>query len=389
MSKRIEPDPPPRRRRSSGPPRPPARPETRRAAPHEPANDRLAYVLTGLLLLFGLLTSAVAYTMVRSHTFNPVVGIVNYFVPNPQSVFGKDRIYVLLMGLDYDYSTNDEPTSKDSRTDKIEAFALDFPTKVIKSVAVPRDMDAIVDGHEDKINDAFHYGGARNSQIVVGSFMGMPQNDRGTYFDRYVVLRINAASDLINALGGVTVDVKNSDALKGAGPNGPVDYDDNWGHLHVHLAPGPQKLDGEQAVGYARFRHDWCSDPCRIMRQQQVIRAIVDRLERNKLNTLMHVQQLLDVARKDIQTDITGTEQLSLAGAYSGVGLASIKTEQVPYVSDKELPAGDVIVADEKAKAELVARLFGPEPQVASKAPTGDPVFDSLLGPTRVSDLSL
>lgn len=39
-----------------------------------------------------------------------------------------------------------------------------------------------------------------------------------------------------------------------------------------------------------------------------------------------------------------------------------MKTEQIPYVGDKDLPlAGDVIIPDEKAKAELVARLFGPE----------------------------
>src|SRR5471032_1763818 len=130
--------------------------------------------------------------MVRSHTYNPVVGIVNYFVPAPESLFGKERIFVLLLGLDYDYSLQDMPTSKDARTDKIEAFAIDFPSKVIESVAVPRDMDAIVNGHEDKINDAYHYGGAMNSDAVVGAFLGLPKNDRGAYFDRYIALRINA-----------------------------------------------------------------------------------------------------------------------------------------------------------------------------------------------------
>ena len=110
--------------------------------------------------------------MVRSHTYNPVVGIVNYFVPAPESVFGKERIFVLLMGLDYDYDNLDQPTSKDSRTDKIEAFAIDFPSKVVKSVAVPRDMDAIVNGHEDKINDAYHYGGPKNTDAVVGRLLG-------------------------------------------------------------------------------------------------------------------------------------------------------------------------------------------------------------------------
>ena len=137
-------------------------------------HDRMAYILGAVLIVFGMLTGAVAYTMVRSHTYNPVVGIVNYFVPSPESMFGKERIFVLLMGLDYDYSTLDEPTSKDARTDKIEAFALDFPSKVIQSVAVPRDMDAIVNGHEDKINDAYHYGGAKNTDAVVGAFLGLP-----------------------------------------------------------------------------------------------------------------------------------------------------------------------------------------------------------------------
>ena len=138
--------------------------------------------------MFGLLPAPSRTRWSASHTYNPVVGLVSYFVPAPESVFGKERIYVLLMGLDYDYSSLDEPTSKDARTDKIEAFALDFPSKVIQSVAVPRDMDAIVDGHEDKINDAYHYGGARNTDAVVGAFLGLPQNERGTYFDRYVTL---------------------------------------------------------------------------------------------------------------------------------------------------------------------------------------------------------
>jgi len=51
------------------------------------------------LVTFVLLCLWVAYAMVRSHTYNPVVGIVNYFVPAPDALFGKERIFVLLMGL--------------------------------------------------------------------------------------------------------------------------------------------------------------------------------------------------------------------------------------------------------------------------------------------------
>ena len=49
---------------------------------------------------------------------------------------------------------------------------------------------------------------------------------------------------MVDALGGVDVNVEHE-----------MHYDDNWGHLHVHLKPGFQHLNGDQAVGFARYRH--------------------------------------------------------------------------------------------------------------------------------------
>jgi LCP family protein required for cell wall assembly len=358
LSKRIEPNPPPRRRRSTTEPRR----EARHAAPHDPRHDRLAYVLTGLLFLFGVLTSAVAYTMVRSHTYNPVVGIVNYFIPAPDSVFGKERIYVLLMGLDYDYTANDEPTSKDSRTDKIEAFALDFPSRVIESVAVPRDMDAVVNGHDDKINDAYQYGGARNSEAVVGAFLGLPQNDRGTYFDRYVTLRINASKDVIDAIGGLDVPVTET-----------LNYDDTWGHLHIHFKPGLYHMNGDEAVSYARFRHDACSDPCRIKRQQQIEHLTIEKLKDDKFNDLTHIAQLIDVVRRNVDTNLTNDEMKSLGWYFRDLNMADVHSTQIPYVDDKETDCcGDVLIPDGDARAKIVADFTGPFVAVTPPPSAGD-----------------
>ena len=80
-----------------------------------------------------------------------------------------------------------------------------------------------------------------------------------------------------------------------------------------------QHLDGDQAVAYMRFRHDWCSDPCRIMRQQQVLRAMVDKLKSDRVNTLLHLGDLLAVFRKYVQTDFTNSELLSLATYFQGM----------------------------------------------------------------------
>ena len=340
MSKRIQIDPPDeelvRRRRS------------------EPAehvrHDRLAYVLGAILIVFGILTGAAAFTMVRSHTFNPVVGIVNYFVPSPESVFGKERIFVLLMGLDYDYTITDQPSSKDARTDKIEAYAIDFPAKVIKTVAVPRDMDAIVNGHEDKINDAYHYGGQANTDNVVGGLLGLAKNDRGSYFDRYIALRINASKDVINAIGGLEVPVTET-----------LNYDDSWGHLHIHFKPGLQHMDGDQAVSYARFRHDACSDPCRIKRQQQISKLIIEKLKNDKFNDLTHIASLIDVIRKNVDTNFTAEEMKSLGWAFRDLNIADIHQAQVPFLSDKETRCcGDVLVPDLTGMQKIVADFVGP-----------------------------
>jgi len=314
------------------------------------ARDRLTLGIGILLIVCGLFTGFVAYTMFRAHTLNPIAGVVNYFVPAPSSLFGKDRIYVLMLGLDYDYDNLDNPTSKDSRTDKIEAFALDFPTKVIKSVAVPRDLDAIVNGHEDKINDAFHYGGWRSTDAAVGRVLSMPQNERNTYFDRYLTLRINASKDVIDAIGGLDVPVTET-----------LDYDDNWGHLHIHFKPGLVHMNGDEAVSYARFRHDACSDPCRIKRQQQIEHVAIEKLKTDRLNDLTHIAQLIDVVRRDVDTNLTVDEMRSLGWYFRDLNIADVHATQVPYTSDKDLACcGDVLLADADGVQKVVSDFLGP-----------------------------
>jgi LCP family protein required for cell wall assembly len=241
------------------------------------------------------------------------------------------------------------------------AVNLDFPAHRIYELSVPRDMVATLpDGRQAKINEAQSQGGIRESESVVASWLGIPP------FDRYVLLRIDATKDLIDALGGVDVDVENSDALKHAGKNGPIDYDDSWGHLHVHLQPGFQHLDGEHAVGYARFRHDWCSDPCRIMRQQQVIRAMIGKVQHDRLNALLHAQALLDVARKDVETDLTPPEQLAVLMSFAHAGPGDLRTAQIPYVASIDLPGfGDSILPDQAAKRNLVASMLLSPPERA------------------------
>ncbi len=307
-----------------------------------------------LAVIAALISGSVGFSAAFHRT--PWNAAIQMTVPPPQTLFGKNSIRVLVVGLDYDYDPKDQETSAHSRSDIIMAMRLDLERKRIYEVSVPRDMVATLpNGQQAKINQAQSEGGINESQAVVSQWLGIP------HFDRYVVLRIDTMKDLINAIGGVDVYVKNSDCLRYATDcrGGSIDYDDSWGHLHVHLTEGPHRLDGEQAVGYARFRHDWCSDPCRIMRQQQVAKSIVERLKGSKLNTLLHITALIDVLHKDVETNFSAQEELSIAYAFRDVTLNHIAMAQVPYVREVDLPGyGSSIVADDNVKAQLVRSML-------------------------------
>ncbi len=314
-------------------------------------------ILIAFGLIVGMFAGAVAtQAIVQKRSATDVMASYGMpFIESPQSHFGKDRVALLLMGIDYDYNSKDEETSLNARADTIKAVSLNLPTASnptgsVSMLSVPRDMDAVMtDGHENKINAAYggynyDYGAAaRNQEKVVASFLGLPK------FDRYITLRINATKELIDAIGGIDVT-----------PDETMNYDDTWGHLHIHFIGGKHyHMTGEQAVSYARFRHDACSDPCRIKRQDQVIKITIAKLREDKFNDLIHINSLIDVVRRNVYTDLSQREILSLAWAFQHIDLKKIDAQQVPYVADKELACcGDVIIADDAAKKKFVDKMF-------------------------------
>jgi polyisoprenyl-teichoic acid--peptidoglycan teichoic acid transferase len=287
---------------------------------------------------------------------------LSLFVPDPLDLFRKDRLYVLLMGIDYDYDDKDQPFSTHSRSDTIMVAALDLVSRSVNVLSVPRDsLATFPSGRQTKINEAYSDGGTKLADTVIGSFLGLPPITPDHYFDRYIVLKINATKELIDAIGGIDVPVKEQ-----------MDYDDNWGHLHIHFKPGLYHMNGEQAVSYSRFRHDACSDPCRIERQHQILEITIAKLKNDKFNDLAHLQQLIGVIDRNVDTDFTDDEKKSLAVAFSGIDPKTIKMGTVPFSGDRDMGGdiGDVLIADDAGKAKIVAQLLtGPMGPVPTPGP--------------------
>ena len=310
-------------------------------------------LVAGLIVLGG--GSTLAGYAIFQHK-NPVAAIAEIFVQTPQQIFGKPNLLVLVEGLDYDYTEKDEEFSANSRSDAIWAVNLDFNNKRIYQLSIPRDMIATMpNGSQAKINQAQSDGGVKEAKSVIAQFLGIPG------FDRYVILRIDATKEFVDAIGGVDVTVKSSDCLqyKTHCTGDSLDYDDSWGHLHIHLKEGLQHLNGENAVAYMRFRHDWCSDPCRIQRQQQVMHAMVAKLKGDRVNTLLHMGDLLAVFRKYVQTDFNDSELLAIATHFQGMPDNAVVNAQVPFTGDIDLPTyGDSLVPDTAARDRLVATML-------------------------------
>ncbi|MDQ6929736.1 MAG: LCP family protein [Candidatus Eremiobacteraeota bacterium] len=325
-------------------------------ADYEAPRRRSALSLVGIALGIAavIAIAGVFATSLLKHE-SPMQVLTQSVAPDPQTLFGKDRILVLMVGRDYDYNDKDEETSKNSRSDVIMVFSLDFVHHLINEVSVPRDMDVILNGHDQKINQAMSDGGIPQAESVIAKFLGTPP------FDRWIALRINSSKSFVDAVGGIEVPVKEN-----------MDYDDTWGHLHIHFKAGKTyHMNGEQAVSYARFRHDACGDPCRIDRQQQVLHILANTLKNNKFNDLTHAAALISVIKKNIDSNLSSTELISLAGAFQNIDPKSMKTDQVKYIDTKDTPyGGNVLVADDAQKQKIVTKLLLEPPVSGTAAPS-------------------
>lgn len=242
------------------------------------------------------------------------------FVRDPRGyVFGnRQRLNILCLGVDYNHDSKGIQYSKGARSDALIVLSLEADTKKVSALSIPRDLRVeISDAYgQDKINAAFSYGGARLSRQVVAKLLQVP-------IDYVMVVKVDAARELVDALGGLQVRVEKN-----------MDYDDNWGNLHIHLKKGMQRLNGRQVVGYCRFRHDEESDFGRMRRQQQVIRTVSQRLHDDVSPETL--ERLVRIVRRNVSGDLSYTRMLTLARLFRGLDKSKVKTQSLVVQDDPD-----------------------------------------------------
>ncbi|HNV71064.1 MAG TPA: LCP family protein, partial [Candidatus Ozemobacteraceae bacterium] len=121
---------------------------------------------------------------------------------------------------------------------------------------------------------------------------------------------------VIDLLGGVEIDVERR-----------MKYTDNWQKLYIDLMPGLQRLDGQKALQYVRFRADAAADLGRIKRQQKFLAALLQQVKSPGI--VIKIPDLVRQALNHIQTDLNVAEVVDLARAMLQ-GPMKINTQSLP-----------------------------------------------------------
>ena len=208
---------------------------------------------------------------------------------------------VLLLGTDVVYTDLGRHSNKKidqnaftGRSDTIMVCRLDPVRDTLSILSIPRDTEVpIPDNGTQKINAANAIGGPNLAVRTVSNFLQIP-------IDHYVVLNVHGLVDLVNELGGITVDVPQK-----------MKYMDWTAKLKIDLEPGPHTLTGNQAMGFVRFRHDALGDIGRVQRQQIFIRAVLAKAIQPE--SWSHLPKLMEIASQYMSTDMTSSDMISMA----------------------------------------------------------------------------
>jgi LCP family protein required for cell wall assembly len=204
----------------------------------------------------------------------------------------------------------------------------------------------VEDNHADLYPDAKKRGSTPGTEATREAVEWVT----GLEIQSYVLVDMSAFTALVDALGGVTIDVKERLPIGGQ----REDLSDVQGWIEV----GNQHMNGFTALWYARSRHT-TSDYDRMRRQKEVQEAILNQVE--PVNVLTRFQQIAAAGEKLVRTDIPSPmlgRYVDLATQARSLGIESL--ELVP-------PTIDVVRPDFQAIRQLVQASFAPKP---SETPT-------------------
>ncbi|QCR32428.1 LCP family protein [Lysinibacillus sp. SGAir0095] len=222
----------------------------------------------------------------------------------------------------------DSRGEEESRSDTMMLLSWNQDTNDLKLVSFMRDIYADIPGYKSyKLNTAYYLGGVQLLKDTLNTMFDVP-------IHHYALIDFKSFESLIDILApnGIEIDVEK----------------DMSAYIGVTLSKGEQQLNGQELLGYARFRHDSEGDFGRVERQQKVIDALKDELlSPTNINNL---PKLIGAAQGYITTDLSTSEEIKTVLGLAVGGKVEIEKLTIPvegsYSYQSYSHAGEVIEID-------------------------------------------
>lgn len=238
----------------------------------------------------------------------------------------SDPYYILLMGTD---GRDDDEAE---RTDTIILVRVDASNNQVVLISIPRDTRIYLDGYGYvKINAAHAYSGASGAVEAVSEFAGVE-------ISHYAEVDFEGFVDLVDALGGVEVDV-------------PIDIDDP--DAGGSLSAGLQVLDGEQALIFCRSRDTSIGDYQRQTNQRIFLQALASEVLDSDSATMLSAVNAISEA---VTTDMSVQTIMNMASELSGLTTDNIYSYTVPSYTET-IDGVSYVIAYEDEWAEMMATI--------------------------------
>ena len=236
---------------------------------------------------------------------------------------------VLLMGVDA------RDPNELARADVTILASLNLDTKRVNLISIPRDTRAAIAGTNltRKINYAHATGGAERMVETVENLLGVNVH-------YYVEVNFKGFSECIDILGGVDYNVERRMYLPDEG---------------IDLAAGQQKLTGDKALQYVRWRGDPTADIGRIGRQQKFLEALMK--QAFSVSTVSKLPSLINSLMQNLTTDMTAAQMVALATEFSDMSKVTLETTMLPGEA-KTISGASYWVLDDAAVKQMVQDVF-------------------------------
>jgi LCP family protein required for cell wall assembly len=274
------------------------------------------------------------------------------------------RINILLLGIDQRSGVDDPGPF---RTDTMMVASIDPVKKTVGVLSIPRDLWVKIPGYQSgRINTANSLGDANSYPGGGGPALAAEtiRQNLGIRVDKYIRINFSFFTKAVSLIAPDGVEICVKDTIDD--PNYP---DAGYGFIHVHFDPGCQKLDPEHLLQYARTRHTQNSDFDRARRQQEVLRALRDKLLSvgGITNFIGQAPTLWSELAGSFTTNLTMDEALSIARLVQDVPKDNFHFGVIDtlYVDLATTSSGDqVLIPRTNAIRTLLQQVFDAEGQV-------------------------